>query len=408
MSYCPEDCINKSCEFENGSCTYGINRKHDEPRSDKDEGKNSMVSVIVGIGVAVIVLCLVGVIIFRKKIHTRRRSDGTSRHSAGQRKETTDQETLANLLKGPDTALSNNELKLPPSTGREKLLEFIKRLQTKTETDYQDEFSLLLCDDWTSRRKTDSTKGCQKQDNAPICQNFITIKMDSGENVSLNASFIKTRNSSNSVYIACKGPTNDVAGGFDRFWMMLWQLDCKAVVMLNTLDTLNVAEAELNEYWPIKDRPEYYGQLFVKQEPYEKNEVYISRTFTVKMGEETKTITHLQYKEWPEKGCAANVHNLLTFLKIVRKTSQADSGSNKSSLVVHGSSGEGRTGTYIALDMLVQEAEDMVNSTDEAELDVFTCVKHIRAQRNNLIENVEQYKFLHYALVCYITEMLKT
>lgn len=410
-SVCPKNCSDNSCEFKTGTCTYSSDINN-ASKSSKGKKKNDIAFVMVVIGVPLIVVALVtlvGIYIFRMKRHIRRRSDGASRYAKGQRKETTNEVSSTLLLKGHDTVLSKNKLLMPikPKTGREKLLEVIKRIQTRTNNDYQDEFNqLLMCDTRKSMAKTDSIKKCENQDLTTFDQNCVTVKMDNGENVLMNASFIKTRHSIDSVYIACTGPTRDASGGFDRFWMMLWQLDCKTVVMLNTLDTLNVTEAELKEYWPMRDRPEYYGQLLVKCESYVKTEVSISRAFTVKMGTETKTIIQLQYKEWPERGCAANVHNLLTFLKLVHDTNKADRGPNKNPLVVHDSAGAYQTGTFIALDILVKEAENMVDSTEEMGLDVFTCVKHLREQRMNMVESVEQYRFLHEALSCYITQML--
>jgi protein tyrosine phosphatase len=46
------------------------------------------------------------------------------------------------------------------------------------------------------------------------------------------------------------------------------------------------------------------------------------------------------------------------------------------------SDGVGRTGTYIALDILIQKAEA------EGKVDIFTCVRNLRQERVKMVQNV--------------------
>ncbi|ESN96114.1 hypothetical protein HELRODRAFT_163142 [Helobdella robusta] len=64
-------------------------------------------------------------------------------------------------------------------------------------------------------------------------------------------------------------------------------------------------------------------------------------------------------------------------------------------IVVHCSAGVGRTGTYIALDYLANEAEQT------GCVDVFECLKYMRGQRYNMVQAFSQYELCFRAIVLY-------
>ena len=90
------------------------------------------------------------------------------------------------------------------------------------------------------------------------------------------------------------------------------------------------------------------------------------------------TVTQFHYTAWPDHGVPHNVMSVIRFIRHVRKLFPP--ASQDQPLLVHCSAGVGRTGTFITLDMMMQQMKA------EATLSVCQCVRNLRTQRMKMVQ----------------------
>ncbi|XP_039309395.1 uncharacterized protein LOC105194038 isoform X2 [Solenopsis invicta] len=183
-------------------------------------------------------------------------------------------------------------------------------------------------------------------------------------------------------YIAMQGPEPNTV---TDFWRMIWQENVLIICMLT-----NVVENEktnCEQYWPNIDKKLKYGDIIVLNEKQNIFADYSFRTFQVTYGEETRKIEHLYYTAWLDYEVPLNTHSVVTYLKKLLSLSPGDG-----PVVVH-YSGVEKTGIIILCDICLRRA------AIEGEVDVFAETISIRSERNNMINNKQQYLYAHLVLV---------
>uniref|UniRef100_A0A8C4WXI8 protein-tyrosine-phosphatase n=1 Tax=Eptatretus burgeri TaxID=7764 RepID=A0A8C4WXI8_EPTBU len=103
-----------------------------------------------------------------------------------------------------------------------------------------------------------------------------------------------------------------------------------------------------------------------------------------------RPIYHFHFLSWPDFGVPTS-STLEWFVRLFQGH-VIGNGCRPGPFVVHCSAGVGRTGTFIALDMLLQQIEELNY------VDVFGLVTEMRKSRMNMIQTEEQYIFVYKCL----------
>lgn len=147
-------------------------------------------------------------------------------------------------------------------------------------------------------------------------------------------------------------------------------------------------------YWP-KEGTETYGSIQVKLLCEVVMATYTLRTFTVKnlklkkrTGSE-RNVYQYHYTNWPDHGVPDHPLPVLSF---VRKSAMSNP-PGAGAIICHCSAGCGRSGTYIVIDAMLKQIRH------KQSINVVDFLKHIRSQRNYLVQTEEQYIFIHDAIV---------
>lgn len=225
----------------------------------------------------------------------------------------------------------------------------------------------------------------QSRDRHPKIRAFANnrIRLDGLANCYINASPIAL---GEHQYIATQGPTEE-----RLLWRMVWQCDISVIVMLTRLVENNVVKCF--PYYPDKesdiiDAGPFQVDLLEKKQ----NGSTDIRKLRILHAGVQRTVWHLLFKDWPDHGVPMGTDKaaLLALINL----SQAKNVSGKGR-VVHCSAGCGRTGTFIALDHLLQRLKEGTLDASANKDEIFLTVKRLREQRMKQVYTEGQLAFIY-------------
>ncbi|XP_066489420.1 receptor-type tyrosine-protein phosphatase beta [Tiliqua scincoides] len=200
----------------------------------------------------------------------------------------------------------------------------------------------------------------------------------------INASYIPGINFRRE-YIATQGP---LPGTKDDFWKMTWEQNVHNVVMVT--QCVEKGRVKCDHYWPVDQDSLYYGDLIVQMLSESVLPEWTIREFKICSEEQLdsqRLIRQFHYTVWPDHGVPETTQSLIQFVRTVRDYI------NRTPLagptVLHCSAGVGRTGTFIALDRILQQ----LDSKDS--VDIYGAVYDLRLHRVHMVQTECQYIYLH-------------
>ncbi|KRY73384.1 Tyrosine-protein phosphatase 10D [Trichinella pseudospiralis] len=200
----------------------------------------------------------------------------------------------------------------------------------------------------------------------------------------INANYISGYNSPRE-YIATQGPMLSTRG---HFWRMVWEQHVEAVV--NLTRCIEKGREKCDQYWPNLSKPLMSGDIEVVL----LNETcllnWTLRDLLIRKDAQSRRVKQFHFTSWPDFGVPDQPQILVDFIREFRKRVPVD----VHPVVVHCSAGVGRSGTFIALDRLLQGVEQGVP------IDVYGTVRSLRKERVWMVQTEQQYVFIHHCLLC--------
>ncbi|GAA6227007.1 receptor-type tyrosine-protein phosphatase beta-like [Lates japonicus] len=200
----------------------------------------------------------------------------------------------------------------------------------------------------------------------------------------INASYIPGNNYRRE-YIATQGP---LPGTKDDFWRMVWEHGVYNVVMVT--QCVEKGRVKCDQYWPADREPLYYGDLVIQMLSESVLPEWTIREFRI-TSESSRSypwvLRHFHYTVWPDHGVPESTQSLIQFVRTVRD--YVDRSPSTGATIVHCSAGVGRTGTFIALDRVLQQLDS------KGTIDLYGCVFDLRLHRQHMVQTECQYTFLH-------------
>ncbi|XP_020771683.1 tyrosine-protein phosphatase non-receptor type 23 [Odocoileus virginianus] len=237
----------------------------------------------------------------------------------------------------------------------------------------------------------------RRQDVMPYDSNRVVLR--SGKDDYINASRVEGLSPYCPPLVATQAPLPGTAADF---WLMVHEQKVSVIVML-------VSEAEMEKqkvarYFPTeRGQPMVHGALNLALSSVRATETHVERVLSLQFRDQSlkRSLVHLHFPAWPELGLPDSPSHLLRFIQEVH-AHYLHQRPLHTPIVVHCSSGVGRTGAFALLYAAVQEVEAGSGIPQLPQL-----VRCMRQQRKHMLQEKLHLKFCHEAVVRHVEQVLQ-
>uniref|UniRef100_A0A8C2W4E5 Tyrosine-protein phosphatase non-receptor type 23 n=1 Tax=Chinchilla lanigera TaxID=34839 RepID=A0A8C2W4E5_CHILA len=190
------------------------------------------------------------------------------------------------------------------------------------------------------------------QDVMPYDSNRVVLR--SGKDDYINASCVEGLSPYCPPLVATQAPLPGTAADF---WLMVHEQKVSVIVML--VSEAEVEKQKVARYFPTeRSQPMVHGALSLALSSVRTTETHVERVLSLQFRDQSlkRSLVHLHFPTWPELGLPDSPGNLLRFIQEVH-THYLHQRPLHTPIVVHCSSGVGRTGAFALLYAAVQEVE---------------------------------------------------
>jgi protein-tyrosine phosphatase len=244
----------------------------------------------------------------------------------------------------------------------------------------------------------------------PYQAHRVCLDVPDGHSDYINASPISlesTRNSTPLCYIATQGPRED---SWSHIWRMIWRetVDPAVVVMLTRThemgrekcfpyypQSLEHPDMPVNEHDEFQDAFTHNLHLASLTHDDEARTDVREIDMANQDGSDSRKIWHLLFEGWPDFSVPEG-DDKDALLKLINISREKNPDNATNPRIIHCSAGIGRSGTFIALDWLIQELyEGALDEVPDDQDPVLNVVEMLRDQRPMMVQSKSQFLFIY-------------
>lgn len=162
-----------------------------------------------------------------------------------------------------------------------------------------------------------------------------------------------------------------------------------------------LSQSKAHRYWPKLGQEQKYGNLIVETISHQVIGDIITQEFIIKDldSNNEQKVYFFQYLGWPDMGVPKNTKGLSYIMEKIDEIYENEKFT--SPIVVHCSAGIGRTGTFITIQIVLEQLKNKKKNSQNGKFnfDIYNTVKDLKSSRIGMVQKKEQYVFCYQAIL---------